>query len=74
MGNIIKKIVSNENVEEIFKLTIESIYKNGPTSTTDLEILCYIKIFYPELFELYEHQILKLMGLYFKDLGTESLL
>ena len=37
MGNIIKKIVSNENVEEIFKLTIESIYKNGPTSTTDLE-------------------------------------
>ena len=42
MGNIIKKIVSNENVEEIFKLTIESIYKNGPTSTTDLEILCYI--------------------------------
>ena len=47
MENIIKKIVSNENVEEILKLTIESIYKNGPTSTTDLEILCYIKIFNP---------------------------
>ena len=70
MENIIKKIISNENVEEILKLTIDSIYKNGPTSTTDLEILCYIKIFYPELFELYEHQILKFMGLYFKDLGT----
>lgn len=74
MENIIKKIISNENVEEILKLTIESIYKNGPTSTTDLEILCYIKIFNPELFKLYEHQILKFMGLHFKDLGTESLL
>ena len=28
MENIIKKIISNENVEEILKLTIESIYKN----------------------------------------------
>lgn len=64
---IIEKIISNENVEEILQEQIENIFRNGTENAETLEILTYIKIYQPSIFEKYEDSILLKMGLFFKD-------
>lgn len=67
MNNLIKKIKSGENVEEIIKFIMSDLFINGPTNSTFLEILSYIKLYQPNILETYEDEILCLMGLFFKN-------
>lgn len=73
MENVIRNIKRGEKLQNILESTMQSLYINGPINTTDLEILCYFKIYQPELFEEIEHMVIKYMGLHYKELETESL-
>lgn len=46
------------------------IHKSGPISACHLETLACIKKFYPDLFKDYEHQLMYLMGLFYKTTRT----
>ena len=50
MKNIIRQIIAHENLEEIYKFAQESLFIDGPISSTTLEILSYLKLFAPEFF------------------------
>lgn len=73
MENVIRNIKRGEKLQNILESTMQSLYINGPINTTDLEILCYFKIYQPEMFEEIEHMVIKYMGLHYKELETESL-
>ncbi|HFR3838479.1 TPA: DEAD/DEAH box helicase [Streptococcus suis] len=73
MENVIRNIKRGEKLQNILESTMQSLYINGPINTTDLEILCYFKIYRPEMFEEIEHMVIKYMGLHYKELETESL-
>ncbi|MGT2785169.1 DEAD/DEAH box helicase [Streptococcus merionis] len=73
MANIIKNIKNGEDLRIIIDNVLLSLYENGPVITSDLEILCYLKIYQPELFYTIEHRVLKYMGLHYKNLETETL-
>lgn len=50
------------------------IHKSGPISACHLETLACIKKFYPDLFKDYEHQLMYLMGLFYKTTEPQSVL
>ena len=62
--SIIERIIKNEGVEELLKDQIENIFRNGTENAEILEILTYIKIYQPTIFEKYEDSILLKMGLF----------
>lgn len=63
-GNLIAKIRNGEDLEQIIDYAKSEIYKNGPNSSTILEIVSYIKLFQPEFFKNYEQEIIATMGLF----------
>ena len=67
MKNIIYKIVNNKYVPEIFSYAINSIYRNGPTNISDLEILTYINLYHKEYFEENLDKVLNFMGIFYKE-------
>ncbi len=73
MNDLIKKIVEGVNIEEIFQNTIDNLYKNGPVSVTDMEILSYLKLYHAEKFEANKNSILNYMALFYKDIDSSSL-
>ncbi len=73
MNEVIKKIVEGKEIEEIIDYVITNIYKNGPENVTDMEILCYLSLYQEETFSKYKNRILKYMGLYYKNIKSETL-
>lgn len=73
MNDVIKKIMNNEEIEQIFEFVISDLYRNGPENTTNLEILCYLSLYQREIFKKWENRILKYMGLSYKNVATQSL-
>lgn len=73
MKNIISKIIAGKEKEQIFEYVLNNLYQNGPVDITDMEILCYLSIYFPEDFRLYENRILKYMGLNYKHTKNETL-
>lgn len=73
MKNLIKQIMAGERVEEIYNYVINNLFTNGPINRTDLEILCYLNIYQPEFFAAKENQILKYMGLNYKNTSDNCL-
>ena len=73
MKELIKKIMQGEEIDSIFEYVISNIFRNGPCSETDMEILCYLLIYQKEKFEVYQNSILKYMGLNYKDITPETL-
>ena len=73
MNNAIKNIIGAENIGEIVSFVLDRIYKNGPVSTTDMEILSYLKLYKPEEFNLHQERVLHYMGLFYKDVEPQSL-
>ena len=51
MNDILKKIILNENIENIIEIVINNIYENGPINRSDLEIFSFKKFFHPDIFE-----------------------
>lgn len=73
MQDLISKIINGRDVEKICKQIISNLYQNGPNNSTDMEILCYINIYQPEIFDKYKNLILKYMGLNYKNIESSSL-
>lgn len=72
MKNAIEKIIAGNGAESILDEVMDRLYTYGPSDSSDLELLTYIKIYQPELFEKYERSILTTMGLFFKDTGVQT--
>lgn len=72
-GNLIAKIRNGEDLEQIIDYAKSEIYKNGPNSSTILEIVSYIKLFQPEFFKNYEQEIIATMGFFFKHPKIDTL-
>ena len=73
MNNLIKKIITGNDIEHIFRYVLTNIYKNGPINSTDLEILSYLSVYQKEIFCNYQNRILKYMGLYYKNVISATL-
>lgn len=73
MNNVILKIISQEDIDKTFIYVLNNLYKNGPVSTTDMEILSYLALYSPSNFEEYNSSILNFMGVFYKDVERETL-
>ena len=73
MKNIIRQIIAHENLEEIYKFAQESLFVDGPISSTTLEILSYLKLFAPEFFSTVQDEVLSLMGVFYKKPSSTTL-
>jgi hypothetical protein len=73
MKDIIKKIIAGEEIEAAFQYVLQELYKNGPISTTAMEILSYLRLYRPKEFSVYEDQILQYMALFYKDVPSSNL-
>lgn len=67
MTDLIKEIIANNHLEEIYDFTKRKLFIEGPTSTTVLEILSYLCIYAPEYFKSVENEILEMMGVFYKN-------
>ncbi len=50
------------------------IHNNGPISNRDLESLAYIKEFYPDTLAKHEHELMYLMGLFYKTSEPKNMI
>lgn len=74
MNNVIKHIINNEDVGDVISFVLDRIYRNGPVSTTDMEILSFLKLYKPEEFKVHEEKALNYMGVFYKkDVTPQSL-
>lgn len=73
MKEVIKNIINNNQVSEIFDYVISNIYKKGPVDGTDMEILSYLALYSPNEFEIFKDKILNYMGVFYKDVKRSSL-
>lgn len=73
MKNLISNIIESENITDIFSYVLENLYKNGPVSTADMEILSYLKLYKPEEFKIYQDRILNYMGVFYKNTEPKSM-
>lgn len=73
MNNLINKIINGEDLDEIYSFVLESLYKNGPVGTTDMEILSYLALYQPESFTSYENKVLNYMSVFYKSTENETL-
>lgn len=73
MNNVIQKIIEHQEIDSIFNYVITKLYTEGPVSTTVLEILSYLYIYENETFQKYNNQVLKYMGVHYKNVPVNSL-
>lgn len=73
MKDLIKNIISSEDIGEVVSYVLDRIYKNGPVSTTDMEILSYLKLYKPEAFKIHQERVLNYMGVFYKDIEPQTL-
>lgn len=73
MKNLISNIIESKNINDVFSYVLENLYKNGPVSTSDMEILSYLKLYNPEEFEVYQDRVLNYMGVFYKNIQPKSL-
>jgi len=73
MNELIKNIIEQKSLDEILSFAKKKLFIEGPTSTTVLEILSYLNIFAPKLFENAQNEILEVMGVFYKNPHATSL-
>jgi superfamily II DNA/RNA helicase len=73
MTDLIKKIIAGVDIDIIFNYVLDSLYKIGPVSVSDLEVLSYLQLYFPEKFENYKDSILYFMGVFYKTIERNSL-
>ncbi|MBD1365148.1 DEAD/DEAH box helicase [Mucilaginibacter sp. ZT4R22] len=73
MKDLIKNIKSNTGIERTFSYVMDNIYKYGPVSVTDMEILSYLALYSPEAFENHKNAILNYMAVYYKETSRNTL-
>lgn len=73
MSDLIKDIIAGENIDNTFKYVLDNLYKKGPISITDMEILSYLKLYRSVEFEKHKNSILNSMGVFYKNTPKETL-
>jgi superfamily II DNA/RNA helicase len=73
MNDLIKKIIVGDEIENIFFYVLDRLYKNGPVSVTDMELLSYLKLYQAETFDNYRNSILNYMAVFYKKTERNSL-
>jgi hypothetical protein len=73
MNDLIKKIIEGTDLDLIFSYVLDNIYRNGPVSVTDMEILSYLSLYQPEKFAQYKDSVLNYMGIFYKELSEQTL-
>jgi ATP-dependent RNA helicase DOB1 len=73
MNEVISNIMSTDDIGDIISFVLDRLYKNGPVSTTDMEILSYLKLYKPEQFNIHQDKVLNYMGVFYKDVDPGSL-
>ena len=63
--NIIESLKSSD-IENVLHRTLQKIHQYGPNEGEDLEVLSYVKEFFPQLFKRVEQRVLVSLGLFFK--------
>ena len=66
--------ISQETIHDLIKKDITILYKNGPIDTQIMEEIAYCKLYFPEVFSIYEQEILFAMGLFYKTGEPQTLL
>ncbi len=73
MKELINKIIAGDDIENIFAYVLDNIYRKGPVSVTDMEILSYLKLYHSEKFAEYKNTILNYMGVFYKETESNTL-
>lgn len=73
MNSLISNIINGENNDEVYSFVLNNIYKTGPVSTTDMEILSYLKLYDSDTFKTHENKILNYMGVFYKNAEAKTL-
>ena len=73
MNNLISNIILSDNIGNIVSFVLDRLYKNGPISTTDMEILSYLKLYQAEDFSKHQERVLNYMGVFYKDIEPKTL-
>lgn len=73
MKKLIPNIIAGEYLTEVFAYVINNLYRKGPVSVTDLEIISYLALYQPERFEAHKDTILNYMAVFYKDIGRKTL-
>lgn len=73
MKDMIKKTMAGQEVDAAFDYVLKELYKNGPVSTTVMEMLSYLRLYQSEKFSEYEDRILQYMALFYKEVPSSSL-
>ncbi len=73
MKELIKNIIEGNCISEIFDYVLNNLYHKGPIDGTDMEILSYLALYQPKIFEDYKEEILNYMGVFYKDVKRNSL-
>ena len=73
MNDIIRNIISKNQISEIFDYVINNLYQKGPVDITDMEILSYLALYCPAEFSVRLGEILNYMGLFFKNVKCNTL-
>lgn len=73
MKDLIKNIIEGKNIENTFKYVLNNLFRNGPISVTDMEILSYLRLYCPQEFQNHKDSILNFMGIFYKDTNRDTL-
>lgn len=73
MNSLISDIINGNNLELIIKDILNSLYFNGPTSVTDMELLSYFACYQNDFFKQYENDVLNNIASFYKNVPQESL-
>lgn len=68
------EIIENESPEQLMVEVMNRLHSDGPVRQEDLQILSYIKYFYPEIFKVRENKLMYLLGLFYKAEDPNDLL
>lgn len=71
--NLIDNIIRGISIENILIQAINHLYTKGPTSITDMEVLSYIAIYHPEIFNKHIDSILTYLAIFYKNPTANTL-
>ncbi len=73
MKNLISNIIEDKEIKKAFYFVVDNLYKLGPISMTDMEILSLLKLYHSTEFDKFESTILNYMGVFYKDVNPKTL-
>ena len=73
MKDVIQQIINHENLDDIYSYAKNLLFKDGPISTTMLEILSYLDLFAPDYFASKVDDLLSMMGVFYKKPQPKTL-